>query len=144
MRVGIGRGMALATGVQDKALICTRQGLILYRAKPYREGVYNSAEVMPAFPGGNDGLSSYVNEHLQYPQRAIDDNTAGTVKVSFVVDEKGKVINAHLMGNEKVGNGLDEEALRVVNTMPAWKPGKVKGKNVKTRLELPISFQLEA
>jgi len=58
--------------------------------------------------------------------------------------KKGKVINAHLMGNEKVGNGLDEEALRVVNNMPAWKPGKVKGKNVKTRLELPISFQLEA
>jgi periplasmic protein TonB len=109
-----------------------------------KEGVYTNAEVMPAFPGGSDGLSGYVNDHIQYPQHAIDNNTAGTVKVSFVVDEKGKVIDAHVMGNEKVGNGLDEEALRVVNSMPAWKPGKVKGKNVKTRLELPISFQLEA
>ena len=109
-----------------------------------QEGIYNYAEVMPQFPGGNDALSGYVNDHLQYNQTAIDNNTTGTVKVSFVIDEKGKVMSAHLMGSNKVGNGLDEEALRVVSNMPSWKPGKVKGKNVKTRLELPISFQLEA
>jgi protein TonB len=109
-----------------------------------KEGVYNNAEVMPQFPGGSDALASYVNDHLQYTQTALDASTTGTVKVSFVVDEKGKIMNAHLIGGNKVGNGLDEEALRVVNAMPSWKPGKVKGKNVKTRLELPISFQLEA
>jgi protein TonB len=109
-----------------------------------KEGIYNYAEVMPQFPGGNDALSGYVNDHLQYNQTAIDNNTTGTVKVSFVIDEKGKVMSAHLIGANKVGNGLDEEALRVVSNMPSWRPGKVKGKNVKTRLELPISFQLEA
>jgi TonB family protein len=111
-----------------------------------KEGVYNNAEVMPEFPGGQDALANYVNNHIEYPQQAIDRNTTGTVKVSFVVDEKGKVTKAQLMNanGEKVGNGLDEEALRVVNTMPAWKPGKVKGKTVKTRLELPITFQFEA
>lgn len=111
-----------------------------------KEGVYNNAEVMPEFPGGQDALANYVNNHIEYPQQAIDRNTTGTVKVSFVVDEKGKVTKAQLMNDkgEKVGNGLDEEALRVVNTMPAWKPGKVKGKTVKTRLELPITFQFEA
>jgi protein TonB len=108
------------------------------------EGVYNFAEVMPQYPGGKDALNSYVNDHLQYTQTALDQNTTGIVRVSFVVDENGKVMNAHLLGNDKVGNGLDEEALRVVSKMPSWKPGKVKGKNVKTRLELPISFQLEA
>ncbi|HMH22314.1 MAG TPA: energy transducer TonB [Puia sp.] len=109
-----------------------------------KDGVYNNAEVMPEFPGGQDALGVYVNDHLQYPQSAIDDNTTGTVKVSFVVDEKGKVSMAHLVDGGKVGNGLDEEAVKVINRMPSWKPGKVKGKNVKTRMELPISFQVEA
>ncbi|MDO6429116.1 energy transducer TonB [Flavitalea sp. BT771] len=109
-----------------------------------KEGVYNKATVMPEFPGGQNALATYVNNHVEYPQQAIDDNTAGTVRVSFVVDEHGKVQQAKVINGQKVGNGLDEEALRVVNNMPAWKPGKVKGHNVKTRLELPINFQLEA
>jgi protein TonB len=111
-----------------------------------KEGVYNKATIMPQFPGGQDALASYVNNHVEYPQQAIDDNKTGTVRVSFVVDENGKVTNARLINDrgDKVGNGLDEEALRVINNMPAWKPGKVKGKTVKTRLELPINFQLEA
>jgi len=109
-----------------------------------KEGVYNRATVMPEFPGGQDALATYVNNHVEYPQQAIEDNTAGVVRVSFVVDEQGKVKNAKVIGGQKAGDGLDEEALRVVNNMPAWKPGKVKGRNVKTRLELPINFQLEA
>jgi len=109
-----------------------------------KEGIYNKATVMPEFPGGQNALADYVNNHVEYPQQAINDNTAGTVRVSFVVDEKGKVMNAKVIGSQKIGNGLDEEALRVVNNMPSWKPGKVKGKTVKTRLELPINFQLEA
>ena len=108
------------------------------------EGVYNNAQVMPQFPGGQNGLDNYVNNNIDYPQQAIDDNTSGTVRVSFVIDEEGKVKNAHLIGNQKLGNGLDEEALKVINRMPSWKPGKVNGKNVKIRLELPISFQVEA
>lgn len=108
-----------------------------------KEGVYNRAEVMPEFPGGKDALANYVNSHLDYTQQAIDNNTEGTVKVSFVVDEQGKVRNASLMNGVKLGNGLDEEALKVFNNMPAWKPGKVHGKAVKTRMELPITFKLE-
>jgi protein TonB len=108
-----------------------------------KEGVYNWAETMPEFPGGQDALDNYVNKNIEYPQPAIDDNTSGTVRVSFVVDENGKVSKARVIGN-KLGNGLDEQALKVVNDMPDWKPGKVHGKSVKTRLQLPISFQVEA
>ena len=108
-----------------------------------REGVYTRAEAMPEFPGGQTALDNYVNNNIEYPQQAIDNNTAGTIKVSFVVDERGKVQDAHVIGTP-LGNGLDEQALRVVSNMPTWKPGKVKGKNVKTRLELPIAFQVEA
>ncbi|HXO77286.1 MAG TPA: energy transducer TonB [Puia sp.] len=108
-----------------------------------KEGVYNWAEAAPEFPGGQNALNNYVNNNIEYPEKAIDDNTSGTVRVSFVVDEDGKVIMPHIVGN-KLGNGLDEQALKAVSNMPAWKPGKVHGKNVKTRLELPIAFQVEA
>ena len=109
-----------------------------------KEGVYNKAQVMPQFPGGQNALATYVNNHVEYPQQAIDNNTTGTVMVSFVVDERGKIKDAHVIGSQMPKDGLDQEALRVVNNMPDWRPGKVKGKNVKTRLELPINFQLEA
>ncbi|MBS1607067.1 MAG: energy transducer TonB [Bacteroidetes bacterium] len=113
------------------------------RIEKDREGVYTRAEAMPEFPGGQTALDNYVNNNIEYPQQAIDNNTSGTIKVSFVVDEQGKVQDAHVIG-APLGNGLDEQALRVVSNMPTWKPGKVKGKNVKTRLELPIAFQVEA
>jgi protein TonB len=108
-----------------------------------KEGVYNRAEVAPEFPGGQDALDNYVSNNIDYPEKAIDNNTSGTVRVSFVVNENGKVTGAHIIGN-RLGNGLDEQALKVFGKMPAWKPGKVNGKNVRTRLELPIAFQVEA
>jgi len=107
-----------------------------------KEGVYNRTEVMPEFPGGQNALANYIDNHVEYPQQAIDDNREGVIRVSFVVDEQGKVKDAKLIGNQKLGSGLDEEALRTISQMPDWKPGKVKGRNVKSRLELPISFQL--
>jgi len=126
---------------KTSATLLTSTGEKMTRDK---EGVYNRTEPMPEFPGGQPALSAYVENHLNYPQQAVDDNKTGTVRVSFIVDETGKIINPHIVGNNKVGDGLDEEAVKVVKNMPAWKPGKVKGKNVKTRLELPITFQLEA
>jgi protein TonB len=107
------------------------------------DGVYNRAETMPEFPGGQDALSSYINQHLDYSQKAIDNSTDGTIHISFVVDENGKVVDPKLIGTKKLGDGLDEETLRVFNSMPSWKPGIVNGKKVKTRLEVPITFQLE-
>jgi periplasmic protein TonB len=106
------------------------------------KGIYNRAEIMPEYPGGQNALSSYISDHIDYSQAAVDDNTTGALKVSFVVDENGKVTDVHLMGDKKVGDGLDDEAIKVISNMPAWTPGKVKGKNVSTRLQLPITFEL--
>jgi protein TonB len=108
-----------------------------------KEGVYNRADVMPEYPGGQNALSTYINDHIDYSQAALDNNTTGTLRISFVVDEHGKVTDAHLLGDQKVGNGLDEQAVKVMGNMPAWTPGKVNGKNVKTRLDLPIAFEVE-
>ncbi len=106
-----------------------------------KEGVYYRADQMPEYPGGDAALSSFVEKNINYPQDAIDQNTEGTVNVSFVVDEKGKVINPVATG-KMAGHGLDEEAIKVIKQMPDWKPGMVKGKPVKTRLMLPVTFKL--
>ena len=104
-------------------------------------GVYSSAEVMPAYPGGYNKMSDYFSTNIEYPQDATDNGIEGTVDVNFAVDEAGKLSNAKVI-SPKIGYGLEEEALRVVNKMPTWSPGRIKGKNVKTYYTLPIRFQL--
>jgi protein TonB len=106
--------------------------------------VYGSPETGPQFPGGQNALDKYITNNFNYPQQAIDDDRSGIIHVSFIVDEEGNVTKAKLLDAANVGDGLDQEALRVVKAMPSWKPGKVNGKKVKTRMELPISFQVES
>jgi len=110
--------------------------------KPDKDGVYEMTDVRPAYPGGQAALEDYINNHIEYQQPAIDNNTEGTVDVQFVVDENGNVSNAKVIGNQ-LGSGLDEEAVRVISSMPKWTPGKVKGRNVKTRMVLPITYKIE-
>lgn len=110
--------------------------------KPDKSGVYEFTDVRPSYPGGRAALEDYVDNHIDYQQPAVDENTQGTVNVQFVVDENGNVTNAKTIGNE-IGNGLDQEATKVISSMPKWNPGKVKGKNVKTRMVLPITFKIE-
>jgi protein TonB len=107
-----------------------------------KSGVYDNAEVMPSFKGGSSAIGDYVNANLNAPQNAVDDSKEGTVKVMFTVDETGQVANAHTKGT-KLGDGLDEEAVRVVSMMPKWKPGTIHGNPVKVSLTLPIVFKAE-
>ena len=107
-----------------------------------KSGVYEMSEVRPAYPGGQSALENYITNNIEYPQTAVDDNKEGTVNVQFTVDENGNVSNAKVLGN-KLGDGLDEEAVKVISKMPKWTAGTVKGKNVKTRLTLPITFKIE-
>jgi periplasmic protein TonB len=106
-----------------------------------QQGVYSNVEVLPSFPGGNKGLQRYFDDNLVYPTSANDEGVDGVVNVTFTVDETGK-LSAPTIGGQKLGYGLEEEALRVVNTMPKWNPGTLKGKNVKTRFTLPVRFEL--
>ena len=105
-------------------------------------GVYSNVEYLPSFPGGNKGLQSYFDKNLQYPEEASNEGVEGTVNVSFVVDENGKLTNPQIVGNNRLGYGLEDEALRVVRSMPTWTAGKLKGQNVKTRYTMPVRFVL--
>jgi len=107
-----------------------------------KDGVYSRTDVAPAFAGGESALENYIGTTIEYPQEAIDNNVEGKVNVRFAVDEKGNISNVSTVGN-KLGHGLEEEAIKVVSGMPKWRPGQVKGKNVKTWRILPINYRLE-
>jgi len=106
-----------------------------------KEGIYGNAEVLPSYPGGERALADYFAKNLQYPEDASSEGVEGTVNISFVVDENGRAYSPMVV-SPKLGYGLEEEAMRVFNKMPVWNPGKIKGKNVKTRYTLPLTFQL--
>ena len=108
---------------------------------PDKEGYYANTEVLPGFPGGQKALERFFENNMQYPAEASDNGIEGTVKINFAVDETGKIYAPKMM-NENIGYGVEQEALRVFNKMPKWTPGKIKGKNVKTRFNLPVRFQL--
>lgn len=105
-------------------------------------GYYNYTETVPSFPGGQSSLESYINNNIEYPQEAIDNNAEGTVHVMFTIDENGQVGNAKTTG-AVIGYGLEEEAIKVVNGMSKWTPGMIKGKKVKSWYALPITYKLE-
>ena len=105
-------------------------------------GYYNRTEVLPAYNGGQIVMENYIMNTIEYPQDAIDNNVEGVVKVQFGVDENGNISNVSTVGN-KIGYGLEEEAIRVISKMPKWTPGQVKGKNVRTWRTLPINYRLE-
>jgi protein TonB len=97
-------------------------------------------EEMPEYPGGRGAMYKYLGENIKYPEKARENKVEGTVYVNFVVQEDGSVASVSILRG--VGSGLDEEALRVVRTMPNWKPGKQEGKAVNVQYNLPIKFTL--
>jgi periplasmic protein TonB len=106
-----------------------------------KQGYYNTSEVLPSYPGGQDALINFFNNNIEYPQQATDNGTEGVVNISFLVDENGKITSPEVV-SKKVGDGVEEEAMRVFNKMPSWTAGQIKGKNVKTRFSLPVRFQV--
>lgn len=103
--------------------------------------VFNSyaVEQQPEFPDGMAAMYAFLKKNLDFPQLAIDLGISGTVYVQFVVTKEGLIQNATVVTGP--GGGLNQEALRVVNLMPPWKPGKHNGKAVAVNFTLPIKFQ---
>lgn len=107
-----------------------------------KEGdVYSVVETMPEYPGGTEALFSYLGNHINYPEAAKNSEIEGVVHVRFVIDHKGQITNSEVV--KGIGGGCDEEALRVVRSMPNWSPGMQDGKPVKVEFNLPIRFALK-
>jgi protein TonB len=103
--------------------------------------VFFIVEDMPEFPGGEMALRTYIANAIKYPVIAQENGIQGKVYVTFVVGKDGSVSNASIARG--VDPSIDKEALRVINTLPKWKPGKQRGKPVNVSYTVPINFQLQ-
>jgi TonB family protein len=105
------------------------------------EQIFFMVEDMPEYPGGELALRKFISENINYPEIAREKGVEGRVYVSFVVDKKGNVANVAIARG--VNPALDKEALRVVNSLPAWKSGKQRGEAVNVGYTVPIHFALQ-
>lgn len=103
--------------------------------------VFFIVENMPEFPGGELALRKFIANAIKYPVIAQENGIQGKVYVNFVVDKDGSVTQARIARG--VDQSLDKEALRVVNSLPKWKPGMQRGKAVRVSYTVPISFVLQ-
>jgi protein TonB len=116
-------------------------GTGLVEGPPAEPTVYKVVEQMPEFPGGEKALYEWIGKNIKYPQKAMEANKSGTVRVSFVVNEDGSISNVEVP--KPIGFDMDKEAIRVVSGMPKWAPGKMNGKAVKVLFKIPIQFTLQ-
>lgn len=97
-------------------------------------------EDMPEFPGGQAALLDYLRKNIKYPRLSQENGVQGRVLVQFVVNKDGSIVDPEVVKN--VDPLLDKEALRVISTMPKWKPGSQRGKPVRVRYTVPVNFRL--
>ena len=105
------------------------------------EEVFLVVENLPEYPGGMQELMKYLQKEMKYPKEAQDKGIQGRVIVQFVVNKDGSICEANVV--KSVDPLLDAEALRVINAMPNWTPGKQKGEPVRVRFTLPLTFRLQ-
>ena len=106
-----------------------------------KDTIFKVVEVMPVFPGGEKKLMSYLGNNIKYPEKAKKDGVKGRVFITFVVEKDGRIDNVELLRG--IGSGCDEEAMRVIKSMPKWSPGMTNGEPVRVQYNLPIKFALQ-
>ena len=128
----------------DTASVALQQEEPVYDMGPTQQAdgeVANVVEVDPEFPGGMEAFYKYLAENVHYPEQAKKEQIQGRVFITFVVEKDGSISSAKVLRG--IGGGCDEEALRVVNAMPKWTPGKMRGEVVRVNYNLPITFKLQ-
>lgn len=119
--------------VHEKKISDTTEIMIM---KIDNDTIYTFAEEMPAFPGGDQGLMEYVNKNIKYPEEA---KVEGRVFIGFVIEKDGSVNEVKVIRG--IGELCDNEAIRMVKSMPNWKPGQIMGQPVRVRFQLPVNFK---
>ena len=124
-------------GAEQGAGTGTVNSAAMYEGKLYDLG---SVEVAPEFPGGQKAFAKFLGSNIRYPVAARESNIQGKVYIGFVVEKTGELSDLKIV--KGIGGGCDEEALRVLKTSPAWKPGMAEGKPVRTSYIFPVTFQI--
>ena len=106
------------------------------------EVVFVVVESMPEFPGGQQALFKYLSENVKYPVIAQENGIQGRVICQFVVNKDGSIVDVEVVRSGGDAS-LDKEAVRVIKTMPKWKPGKQRGKAVRVKYTVPVNFKLQ-
>lgn len=102
--------------------------------------VYDTVDQMPEYPGGMQAMIEFLQTSMKYPEDAAKQKVEGRVMVQFVVETDGSVSDVHVA--KQVFPSLDAEAIRVVQAMPKWTPGKNGGQVVRVKYNLPIVFRM--
>lgn len=103
--------------------------------------VFLVVEVMPEYPGGEKAMYSFISNNLNYPEIAKKAGTQGRIFVTFVVEKDGSITDVQVLRG--IGDGCDEEAIRVIKAMPKWTPGQQRGEAVRVAYRIPIKFALQ-
>ena len=110
--------------------------------EPAAPEIFTIVEEMPEFPGGAQAMYKYIQQNVQYPAMAREAGISGKCFMKFVVNETGAISNVEVLKGVPGCPDCDKEAIRVLKSMPAWKPGKMTGRPVKVFYTLPINFKL--
>ena len=103
--------------------------------------IFGMVEEMPSFPGGEVKLVEYIAKNLNYPHDAIEKGIEGRVFVGFIIDVDGSVTDVKLLRG--IGGGCDEEAIRVIKSLPKWRPAKQNGVFSRVSYQIPVNFKLD-
>ena len=106
------------------------------------EVIFVVVESMPEFPGGQQALFKYLAENVKYPVIAQENGIQGRVICQFVVNKDGSIVDVVAVRSSGEPS-LDKEAIRVIQSMPKWKPGKQRGKPVRVKYTVPVNFRLQ-
>lgn len=108
------------------------------QSKEQDDAVYSIVSEQPSFPGGMQEMMKFISDNRKYPAEAKAKDIHGKVIVAFVVEHDGSLSDVKI--RRGIGYGCDEEAIRLIKSMPKWTPGKQNGKAVRVSMMLPVSF----
>lgn len=119
-------------------LSCTNNSTDINESIVKEDETFNFVEQMPEFPDGPAAMQKFIRDNLRYPEEARLKKIEGTVAVQFLITKEGKLTKVTV--TRGIGYGCDEEAVRVIQSMPDWKPGKHNNKEVPVNFVLPVKF----
>ncbi|MBQ4041293.1 MAG: energy transducer TonB [Prevotella sp.] len=130
-------------GNDEGAEVLKAKEIIVQEEKPKEEEtkVFDVVEQMPSFPGGMGALMQYLSSHIKYPVVAEENGIQGRVICTFIVERDGSITDTRVA--RSVDPSLDKEAVRVINSMPRWIPGKQNGTACRVKFTLPVTFKLQ-
>lgn len=124
---------------EEEIVVEEKKEEVIQQAAPAE--IFTVVEEQPAFPGGDEARIKFLQDNIKYPEEAKELGVQGKVFVTFVVEVDGSITDVKVLRG--IGAGCDEEAIRVVKSMPKWVPGKQRGVPVRVQFNLPIKFTLQ-